>query len=175
MKITIVGKGYNVSDRLKNVIESKAEKFDKYFDDTAEIKVVCKEEHAKKYTMEMTIIFDSQIVRAEVTSDNMYHNIDLAMPKIERQVRKYKTKLAKKVKQGAFSQDALYSQEIKEEIPKVVKKKVYELMIMDVQDAIAEMELLDNNFYIFINNKTERVNVIYRRKDGDAGLIELEY
>jgi len=174
MQITIVGKGYNVGEKLKSVIEQKTAKFDKYFDESASVKVVCKEE-GNNFTMEMTFSFSGQIIRAEVTSDNMYHNIDLALPKIEGQIRKYKTRLDKKLKKDAFSDDRIYEQAIKEEMPKVVKQKVYELMHLSVNDAISELELLDQNFYIFINNKTEKVNVIYRRKDGDIGQIELEY
>ena len=176
MQITIIGKsGYTISDRLKSIVESKTAKFDKYFDDTASVKVVCKEESNKKFTMELTFSFNGQIVRSEVTSDNMYHNIDIALPKIEGQIRKYKTRLEKKVKKDAFADAGLYEQNIEEIMPKVVKQKLYELLRISVNDAIAEMELLDNNFYLFINNKTERVNLVYKRKDGDVGQIELEY
>lgn len=175
MKITILGKGYTVSDRLKSVIEQKASKFEKYFDEDAIVKVVCKEERNNKYTMEMTFSFDKQIVRAEVTSDNMYHNIDMALPKIEGQIRKYKTKLDKKLKKDAFKEAMLYEQIVADELPKVVKKKLYELLKLNVSDAITQMELLDNNFYIFLNDSTDKVNVVYRRKDDDIGQIELEY
>jgi putative sigma-54 modulation protein len=174
MQITVLGKGYEVSERLRKIIEQKTAKFDKYFNDSVNVKVVCKEERNNKYTMEMTFSFEGQIVRSEVTSDNMYHNIDLALPKIEGQIRKYKSKLDKKVKQDAFA-ETFYAQDEQDQIPKVVKQKMYELMHISVADAIAEMELLDNSFYVFINNKTEKVNVIYKRKDGDVGQIELEY
>ncbi len=175
MNITVIGKGYNVSERLKNIIELKTAKFDRYFGEDASVKVVCKEEGSGNHTMEMTFSFNGKLVRAEVTSDNMYHNIDLALPKIEGQIRKYKTKLVKKLKSDAFDQVSLYEQRDKEEIPKIVKQKVYDLLHLSVNDAIAEMELLDNDFYIFINSKTDKVNVIYRRKDNDIGQIELRY
>lgn len=175
MQITILGKGYNVSDKLKGVIEQKTNKFNKYFKEDAKVKVVCKEERNNKYTMELTFSFSGQLVRAEVTSDNMYHNIDLALPKIEGQIRKYKTKLDKKLRKDAFENTSLYNQIIEEEQPKLVKKKLYELLHLSVNDAITEMELIDNDFYIFINSKTEKVNVVYKRNDGDIGQIELEY
>lgn len=175
MQITILGKGYSVSDRLKSIIEQKVSKFDRYFGENVVVKVVCKEERANKYTMEMTFTFEGQMIRAEVTSDNMYHNVDLALPKIEGQIRKYKAKLDKKLRKDAFAEASLYEQAVMEEMPKVVKQKSYELIHMTVTDAIAEMEMIDNNFYIFINSKTNKVNVIYRRKDGDIGQIELEY
>ena len=121
MQIAIIGKGYGVSDRLKKIIEQKTSKFDRYFDENVTVKVVCKEE-GEKHTMEMTFNVNGQMIRAEVTSDNMYHNVDLALPKIEGQIRKYKTKLSKKLKHDAFSETSLYEHR-ESAVPKVVKQK----------------------------------------------------
>lgn len=176
MKITILGKSYKVSDRLREVIEQKVEKFDKYFNDDVKIKVVCKEERNKKFTMELTFKFAGRMIRSEVTSDNMYSNIDLALPKIEGQIRKYKTKLQKKLKQDAYEQAHLYDNFKVVKEAQIVKNKSLNLLSISVNDAIVEMDMIDNDFYLFVNDKTGKVNVVYKRKNDDNyGLIELEY
>ena len=114
-------------------------------------------------------------MRAEIVSDNMYDNIDLILPKLERQVRKYRTKLGKKVKESAFDMEALY--ENTEPVPdlSVARVKETELRKMSVKDAIDEMELLDHSFYVFINEANELVNIVYKRAAGDVGLLDLIY
>ena len=126
--------------------------------------------------MELTIkLKDSSILRSEITSDNMYDNIDVLLPRIERQIRKYKTKLSNKLKQGAYAGDAIYQEQIIDKQDEVVKNKTYNLEIMKPQDAIMQLDMIDNNFYVFINEDTNKVSVIYRRKDIGIGLINCNY
>ncbi len=175
MEIKIIGKNYTVSDKLKGLIETKTSKFERYFHEDVRVVVLCKEVHNNRYTMEVTFKVEGQIIRAEVTSSNMYKNIDKALPKIEGQLRKYKTKLEKKIKQDAFNHEMLYKKASEVVTQKIVKQKEYELLHLSVDDAIIEMDLIDHGFYIFLNIKTNKVNVVYRRKDNDIGQIELEY
>ena len=108
--IEIIAKNYKLGEKLKDIIEKKLEKFARYFEDDATAKVILREINQDKDAMEITVNFGGgKIMRAEVVSDNMYDNIDLVLPKLERQVRKYRTKLGKKVKESAFDMDALYS------------------------------------------------------------------
>ena len=176
MKLEIISKNYKASDHLKNVIEAKVEKFARYFEDDATMKVALKQIGKDKYGMEVTVFFFFfNIVRSEVISDNMYSNIDLALPKIEGQIRKYRTKLGKKIKQSAF-EEAPAPQE-KAEVPadKIVRTKTFSLHKMTVEEAIAEMDLVDHTFFVFLNGETGMVNVVYRREDGGCGLLDLVY
>ncbi|MBP5610409.1 MAG: ribosome-associated translation inhibitor RaiA, partial [Clostridia bacterium] len=95
MKIDIVGKNYSVSDKLDDIIRKKAQRLDRFFSDDVTARVVCKEEHKGRYTLELTIIVNGTVIRSEETSDNMYSNIDIVVPKIDRQIRKHRTRLTK--------------------------------------------------------------------------------
>ncbi len=173
MRIEISGKKYQVSDKLESIIVKKASRLDRYFGDEIIAKVVCKEEHGK-FKMELTIAFGDSIIRCEETSDNMYSNIDVIVPKVERQMRKYRTKLEKKIREGAFD----YKDEesvAEEEVPSVVKKKKFNLHPMTEEEAVLQLELVDNSFYIFLNASDNLVNVAYKRADGDVGIIEVTY
>lgn len=176
MRIEIIAKNYKMGDKLKEVIERKLEKFSRYFEDDAKAKVVLKEINQDKDAMEITINFSGgKIIRAEVVSDEMYDNIDLILPKLERQVRKYRTKLDKKVKESAFDLEAIYPDDKPLVDLEVARVKPTELRKMSVKDAIAEMELLDHSFYVFVNETNGLVNVVYRRAVGDVGLLDLIY
>ena len=117
-------------------------------------------------------------MRSEVTSDNMYDNIDIVLPKIERQIVKYRKRFDNKLRKEAF-EAPIY--EKNEEIDnktvsgKLVKEKKFEIAMTTVSNAIEEMELLDHNFYVFMNEETEKVCVVYKRNDGNYGLILPEY
>lgn len=176
MRIEIIAKNYKLGEKLKEIIERKLEKFARYFEDDATAKVILREINQDKDAMEITINFGGgKIMRAEVVSDNMYDNIDIILPKLERQVRKYRTKLGKKVKDSAFDMEALYAESVPTRQLNVARTKEIELRKMSVKDAIAEMELLDHSFYVFINETNELVNIVYRRAVGDVGLLDLIY
>ena len=175
MIINIQGVKYDVSEKLRNVIISKLKKFDRYFSDTTVATVVCKEANKGVFKMELTIKLDNNcILRSEVSSDNMYDNIDFILPKIERQIRKHKTKLANQLKSGAFVSDE--GEEVPEEVTgRLVKTKVFNLECMTAEEAIARLDLVGNDFYVFYSKDNDRVNVVYKRKDNNVGLIDLIY
>ena len=176
MRIEIIARNYRVSDRLREIIDKKMEKFSRYFEDDAKAVVTLREVGKDKYAMEITIFFGGNMVRSEVVSDNMYNNIDIALPKIEGQIRKHRTKLGKRIRQTAIDEASIYEpQPAQEKKRELVRTKTLDLKKISVEEALEEMELVDHDFYIFLNEKTGKVNVVYRRTDANAGLLDLTY
>lgn len=194
MRIEIIGRNYVVGEKLKSIIEKKCEKLRRYFNnsnkgesklssfiekDGAVIKFICSQEKNKeRYTLEATIYFGDRIIRAEETSDNMYSNVDLVVPKLERQIRKYRTKLEKKIKATKGFENGFLDDDVDDSnIPqlKAVRSKKFELKPLSLDGAIDELELLDHDFFIYLNDETGKVNVVYRRINGNVGVIECMY
>lgn len=173
MDIKYVAKNYKISDKFKDVIEKKLSKLEKYFSKDVDLKVACTEQN-DVCKLEITINSAGLFLRSEVTSDNMYNNIDMALPKLEKQIvknnKKYKNKFAERVVADSFE----FIEEEPEPIAaRVVKTKTFELDPISVEDAIAFMEAVGHNFYVFLNGETGEINVIYKRNDGNLGLIEV--
>ena len=181
MKIDIVVINYSVSDKLDDIIRKKAQRLDRFFSDDVTARVVCKEEHKGRYTLELTIIVNGTVIRSEETSDNMYSNIDIVIPKIDRQIRKHRTRLNKTFKDTIFNFHAAEAEAIElndpqeAEIPTIGKTKKFELLPMSVEEAIEQMDLLENKFFVYLNPTTGKVNIVYRRYDKTIGLIEPQY
>lgn len=174
MRIEFLSKNYNPGEKLKDIITRKIEKLDKFFDDDTKIKVMFKQSK-EIYTLELTIGVEKSILRAEVSSDNMYNNIDLALPKLEKQIIKHHKKIESKFKNFKAKDFALAEEpeaDEQESDVAVVKSKTYELTPMTVEDAIEELELVGHDFFVFLNKASNMVNVVYRRTDGHYGLIE---
>ncbi len=173
MEIKYIAKNYKISDKLKDIIEKKLSKLEKYFNKDVDVKVACIEQN-EKHKLEITINSAGLFIRSEVTSDNMYNNIDLALPKLERQIvkntKRYKNKFAEKPVVEAFE----YIEEEPEVLPsKIVKNKSFELDPISVDDAQAYMEAVGHNFYVFLNGESGEINILYKRNDGNLGLIEV--
>lgn len=174
MKIEFIERKYRMSDKLKDVITAKINKLDKYFGSDAVAKVVASEQN-KREKLEVTIINKGNLYRGEVTSDNMYNNIDLALPKIEKQVVRQNEKL-KDRKRGSIKNLPFEFLDAKpEELPGVYKKKTFNLDPITVEDAKYMIERLDHQFFVFLNAETGKVNILYRRLDNKFGLIEVNY
>lgn len=177
MNIETVTKNYTLTKELKALIEKKIIKFDKYFSD-ADVKVVLKTAGARE-TMEITIRTDGRIIRSESTCGEMSKNIDIILPKIEKQVVKYRTKIEKNLKKNAFDTPFIYNETVSEivgeNLQKLVRVKNFEIQSMSVENAIEEMDLLGHTFYVFINALTKRVSVVYVRNDGGYGLLDPIY
>ncbi len=173
MRIEFLTKNYNPSDKLKDVVTKKVERLDKFFDDDVRVKILLKEANDVQ-TLELTIVLDGIVMRAEVSGDNMYDNIDLALPKLEKQIIKHREKLSAKSKKFRIKEPtADYVPPLSsEENHALVRSKTFELSPMTVEDAIDELELLGHSFFVFCNKATKAVNVVYKRNDGDYGLIE---
>ena len=182
MKIDIQQRNYVVKERLEDLIEKKVKKLDKYFSKDASCKIVCSASKDKmRYKMEITISSSGKYIRSEVETDNMYANLDLCLARIEKQLVKLSGKAETKVKRGGVknlvSDDMIPDFAFLDEMPvfsknKIVKRKMYELLPITPEQAIDEMELIGNSFYVFRNSKTGEVNVVYARREGGYGLIE---
>ena len=176
MKFIIIGKNIDVTSGLKDAVESKLGKLQRYFIPDTEIHVTLsvQKEHQK---IEVTIPVKGNIIRSEQESDDMYVSIDLVEEVIERQLRKYKNKLVAKNQEGNNFSKTLFETEesIEDGEVKIVRTKRFGIKPMYPEDACVQMELLGHNFFVFFNAENEEVNVVYKRKDGSFGLIEPEF
>jgi len=175
MKTNIAGRNYHPSEKLIETVEKKFEKLNKYFsnDITGDV-IVIKEKDG--YKMEATIRTKGSIFRTEVRADDPYDAVDIVIDKLSSQMAKYKSKLQKKHKgHKGISFEDLPEPEFETEEVKVVKKKKFELVPMTADEAILQMELLEHNFFVFINMETDAVNIVYKRADNDYGLLETVY
>ena len=173
MKLQITGRKIDVTQGLRDYTTSKLSKLDKFFGDEATADVtlsVQKDNH----TIEVTVQHKGIIYRAEVTEPDMYASIDRVEDVLERQIRKQKTRLEKQLRLGAFEYDPGFGDIEEENEFKIVKTKTYSAKPMSAEEAILQMNLLGHSFYIFQNSDTMDKNVVYKRKDGNYGLIELE-
>ena len=174
MKCTIRGEKIKATDAIKEYIETKMSRLDKYFKDkdvSANILIKLK---GKKEAIEVTIPYDKYILRSEEVHDDLYAAIDLVTDKLERQIRKNKTKLKKQTKSNEkiFNFDyELTNDETNDKDKKIVKRKVLEMKPMDEEEAILELELLSHDFFIY-KDMDNNIKVIYKRKDGNYGIIE---
>ena len=178
MRMSISGKNISVSEYLKDVVTKKSRKLERYFRPETDVQVTLSVEKSR-HIAEVTIPFDGVVIRAEESTGDMYASIDNVFNKIERQVRKHRTKLAKRLHESAFAQgDELPTDrgDIDEyESNKLVKTKRFAFKPMSVDEAILQFDLLGHDFFVFSNSITSEVNVIYKRKNGGYGLIEPEY
>ncbi len=175
MKIEIVEKNYDVGNKLQGLIEKKVAKLEKYFDKEAKCKVLCKKE-GNLFKLEINISSKNSFFRSEVASDNMYSNLDLALPKLEKQIIKYKEKKQDNFKIDDVLSDLLFIENspIEEfKTSKIIKRKSFYLDPITEEDAIVMLESVDHDFYVFLNAETGKTNILYKRKNGEYGLIEV--
>ena len=177
MKYIIIGKNIDVTPGLREAVEHKLGKLERYFTPDTEIHVTLsvQKEHQK---IEVTIPVKGGIIRSEQVSSDMYVSIDLVEEVIERQLRKYKNKLnARHQEGGGFKKEFFDSENAVEDDNeiKIVRTKKFGFKPMYPEDACVQMELLGHDFYVFCNAETDEVNVVYRRKNGTFGLIEPEF
>ncbi len=175
MRYIISGKNINVTEGLKEAIYDKIGKLEKYFAPDTEVIVTLSVEKLRQ-KIEVTIPIKGTIIRAEQVSDDMYVSIDLVEEIIERQMRKYKTKLANQIHASLnFQQEYMDMDGDDDEGIQIVRTKRFAMKPMDVEEACIQMELLGHSFFVFRNAETDEVNVVYKRKGNTYGLIEPEY
>ncbi|MDU5570851.1 ribosome hibernation-promoting factor, HPF/YfiA family [uncultured Peptoniphilus sp.] len=173
MLLNFVGKNIELTESLKNVAEKKFSKLDKYFSEEAEARVVFSTVREQQ-TVEVTIFLPKTIIRAEETTDDMYSSMDNAVDALARQIRKHKTKLKRRYQNNETIRfDEIAEKEKEETENKIVKRKNFELSPMNEEEAILQMELLNHNFFVFLDADTETVSIVYKRKDGNYGKIEV--
>lgn len=170
MKIRIITKKFTLTDDVREWIEKKLKKFDKFFSEDTEATVALSSNKIGE-RIELTIYRNGSIFRSEVSDKDYKCALDTAMENIERQIRKNRTRLEKKlhVKKEMFADADL--NEVEDTIS-VVKVKRFEMHAMTVEEAILQMNLLQHNFYMFLNSESGRYNVVYKRDDKDYGVIE---
>ena len=174
MKFIILGKNIEVTPGLRSAVEDKIGKLEKYFNPDTEAHVTLSVEKDRQ-KIEVTIPVKGNIIRSEQVSNDMYVSIDLVEEIIERQLKKYKTKLiAKEQSAGCFKQDFIEKDYVDEEEVHIVRTKKFDIKPMYPEDACVQMELLGHNFFVFCNAETDQVNVVYKRKGNTYGLIEPE-
>ena len=175
MKFIIVGRNLEVTPGLRSAVEDKIGKLEKYFNPDTEVHVTLSVEKDRQ-KIEVTIPVKGNIIRSEQVSNDMYVSIDLVEEIIERQLKKYKTKIvAKRHASDDFSRMYVENDYMDDEEVKIIRTKFFDRKPMYPEDACVQMELLGHDFYVFCNAETDEVNVVYRRKNGSFGLIEPEF
>ena len=183
MQVMISGIGIKIGDQLRNRIEEKLGKFSKYFGDEAVANVKLRAEKDNKI-LEVTIKIQSHYYRAETTSTDAFTALDLAVEVLEGQFRKYKTRIEKRIRDYAYMKEYLKSQpaltdvksaEAEEAVGTIIKRKSFDLKPMDADEAVLQMEMLGHSFLLYMDMETEKVCLVYKRKDGNYGLIEPRY
>lgn len=177
MKFIIIGKNIEVTDGLREAVENKLSKLERYFSEetTVHVTLSIQREHQ---IIEVTIPVKGDVIRSEQSSNDMYVSIDLVEEVIERQLRKYKKKLISKHQEGGFFKQEFFDSDdstIEDDEIKIVRTKHFGIKPMYPEDACVQMELSGHDFFVFCNAETEEVNVVYKRKNGTYGLIEPEF
>ncbi|WP_195947493.1 ribosome hibernation-promoting factor, HPF/YfiA family [Faecalibacillus intestinalis] len=176
MKITLRGKNIEITEAIEEKVSEKLSKLDKYFivSENVEAKVLVRT-YPYGQKIEVTIPTEYVLLRAEVVDQDLYNAIDLVIDKLEGQIRKYKTRLNRKSKDNklAFNLASIEPLEDEEE-DVLVKTKTITPKPMDMEEAIMQMGLIGHSFFVYRDTETDAISIVYRRNDGDYGLIETE-
>lgn len=173
MKVTVITRNTKLTPALKDMVERKISKMDRYFEPNVAAKATLTVQK-NRHIVEVTIPFNGVILRAEEATDDMYKSIDLVEEKLERQIRKQRTKLARRNNESLrFSHIDEVATE--EDDGKLVKTKKFGLKPMSSDEAVLQMELLGHNFFVYQDADKNKLCVMYKRKDGNYGLLEPEY
>lgn len=174
MKLNIRGDKLEITGAIRDYVEDKLGRLDKYFKDSNINANVLLKVKGNRQIIEVTVPTDKYILRSEEEHNDLYAAIDLVVDKLEGQIRKNKTKLKKQNIDNKYK-DFNFDYELdddEENNDVIVKYKEIEMKPMDSEEAILEMELLGHSFFVFKDVDTGNVNVLYKRKDGNYGLIE---
>lgn len=174
MKFIIIGRNIDITEGLKSAVQEKLGKLERYFTPETEIHVTLSVEKDRQ-KIEVTIPVKGNIIRSEQVSSDMYVSIDLVEEVIERQLRKYKTKIVNQQQAGGnFQKEFVEDEFLEDEEVNIIRTKKFGIKPMYPEDACVQMELLGHNFYVFRNAETDEANVVYKRKGNTYGLIEPE-
>ena len=172
---TVRGKNIEITPALREYVEKRVGKITKYFEEVGEITVLLTVEKGRHIVEVTAPVSGGVLLRGEEATMDMYTSIDLVVEKLERQIHKQKTKLSRRFR-GGFKPEAIEESAVPERVEgeeyTIVRTKHFVVRPMDVQEAIMQMNLLNHNFFVFRDSSTEEVNVVYRRDDGNYGLIE---
>lgn len=176
MRFVISGKNIDVTEGLRSAVTDKLGKLERYFTPDTEVHVTLSVEKERQ-KIEVTIPVKGTVIRSEQVSNDMYVSIDLVEEVIERQLKKYRTRLVgkKQLAEASFQPDFIESDDEEEsESIKIVRSKKFGIKPMYPEDACIQMELSGHDFFVFRNAETDEVNVVYKRKSNTYGLIEPE-
>ena len=176
MKITLRGKNIEITEAIEEKVGEKLSKLDKYFivSENVEAKVLVRT-YPYGQKIEVTIPTEYVLLRAEVVDQDLYNAIDLVIDKLEGQIRKYKTRLNRKSKDNKLAFNLASIEPLEEEEEDVlVKTKTITPKPMGMEEAIMQMELIGHSFFVYRDTETDAISIVYRRNDGDYGLIETE-
>ena len=178
MKYQIIGKNIKITEGISAAIQKKLKKMDKYFliNDEVECRVVCST-HETEQKIEVTIFLPQMPLRAEVSDADLYAALDVAVDRLEGQMRKIKTRMDRTNKMSlAESIDFEQVEEDREPEEKdvIVRAKSYYLQAMDIEEAITRMQALGHDFFLYLDEEDDRISVVYNRRDGGYGVIQAE-
>lgn len=174
MKLEIRGKNIEITEALREYAEKRLAKLEKFIEDLDQAQITLSVE-GDTHKVEVTIPLNGVLLRGEEKSPDMYSSIDLVVDKLEKQIDKHKTKIYRKYRGAGLKQSLVQEMEKTQEPVekfKIVRTKRFALKPMDAEEAVMQMNLLGHNFFVFYNAGSGEVNVVYRRSDGNYGLIE---
>ncbi len=179
LRYKVRGENLEITPAIREYIETKVSKLEKYFSNELEANVYA---NAKVYKngnqkIEITVPLKGVTLRAEEVNTDLYASVDLAVDKLERQMRKHKTRINRKGREKGIVEDELITSEletIEESDLEFVKVKKVPANLMSKEEAILQMELIGHDFFIFLDESTNEFAVVYKRKDGNYGVLELE-
>ena len=175
MRITISGRNIEITPGLREAVEEKLSKLERYFTPETDVIVTLSVEKERQ-KIEVTIPVKGNIIRSEQVSNDMYVSIDLVEEVIERQLKKYKNKIVDQKQAAANFQKEYIEKEVEDDDEiKIIRSKRFGMKPMYPEDACVQMELLGHIFFVFMNAETDEVNVVYKRKGNTYGLIEPEF
>jgi putative sigma-54 modulation protein len=181
MELIIKGKNVEITERLQDYVETKIGKLDRYLPSISEAWVELSSEGAKaaqdRQVCQVTVRANGTILRAEERSDDMFYSIDTVLDKMYRQIARYKGKRQNRWRSSAAMPEPLpidIEEDEEEEGTRIVRTKRFPMTPMHPEEAVEQMELLGHDFFVFFNGDEGRLNVLYRRKDGDYGLLQPE-
>lgn len=178
-RYNVRGENIEVTEAIRDYVEKKVGKLERYFSDVPEATahVNLKVYTEKTAKVEVTIPLPYLVLRAEETSPDLYASVDLVVDKLERQIRKFKTKIHRKSRETGLDISApAFAEEGEETMPEleIVRTKRLSLKPMNSEEAVLQMNMLGHNFFIFEDAETNGTSIVYRRKDGKYGLIETD-
>ena len=175
MNLIVKGHGLHVTDAMRTYAEEKIGHLQHYFDHIIDAHVTMRTERSLQI-VDVTLHLPNFIIKAEERSDDMYSSIDLVRDRLEQQIRKHKTRIIDRhhhpKTNGKVAPEPPGAPEDVDEGPRIVRSKRFAVKPMHTEDAAHQMELLGHSFFVFVNAETEELNVLYKRKNGDLGLIE---
>ena len=179
MKYQIIGKNIKITEGISAAVQKKLKKMDKYFliNDEVECRVVCST-HETEQKIEVTIFLPQMPLRAEVTNVDLYAALDVAVDRLEGQMRKIKTRMGRSNNKMSLAESIDFEQveEDEEDTGKdiIVRAKSYYLQAMDIDEAITRMQALGHDFFLYLDKEDDRISVVYNRRDGGYGVIQAE-